>query len=139
MLFNRFFQPDIDPEPGRRARRGPVEPERGPPAADLDRDPAPAGRASLAATTGVDAAADVIKYLLAGADVVMTTQRCSGMAPACGRLLDGLSGWMVRKGYASVSELRGVLAVPAEADQARYERAGYVAAMRVANNAPGPW
>jgi dihydroorotate dehydrogenase (fumarate) len=45
-------------------------------------------------------------------------------------LLDGPSEWMARKGYASVGELRGLLAVPAEADQAAYERAGYVRAAR---------
>jgi dihydroorotate dehydrogenase (fumarate) len=54
-------------------------------------------------------------------------------------LLDGLSEWMVRKGHTSVSELRGLLAVPDRADQAGYERAAYVRAMRTANNAPGPW
>jgi len=33
-------------------------------------------------------------------------------------LLDGLSDWMARKGYASVGDLRGPLAVPADTDQA---------------------
>ena len=51
-------------------------------------------------------------------------------------LLDGLSGWMDRKGYTSVSELRGLLAVPADTDQAAYERAGYVRALRGANGFP---
>ena len=48
-------------------------------------------------------------------------------------LLDGLSAWMARKGFQSVDELRGMLAVPAAADRAAYERAGYVSAMREAN------
>jgi len=51
-------------------------------------------------------------------------------------LLDGLSQWMARKGYASVGELRGMLAVPAGTDPAAYERAGYVRALRRANRAP---
>jgi hypothetical protein len=51
-------------------------------------------------------------------------------------LLDGLSEWMARKGYASVSELRGILAVPADTDRAAYERTGYVRALRGANGAP---
>lgn len=54
-------------------------------------------------------------------------------------LLDGLAGWMARKGYASVDDVRGLLAVPAGTDQAAYERAGYVRAMRDANGAHRPW
>jgi len=96
--------------------------------------------ASLAGTTGVDGPSDVVKYLLAGADVVMTASALIRHGPEHAVvLLDGLSAWMVRKGYASVGEIRGLLAVPADADQVDYERAGYVGAMRVANNAPGPW
>jgi len=53
-------------------------------------------------------------------------------------LLDGLTAWMRRKGYASVGDLRGLLAVPADADQAACERAGYVRALRAANNGHGP-
>jgi dihydroorotate dehydrogenase (fumarate) len=57
-----------------------------------------------------------------------------------GELLDGLTRWMVRKGFQSVDALRGILSVPAEADQAAYERAGYVTAMRAANaGAYNPW
>jgi hypothetical protein len=43
---------------------------------------------------------------------------------------------MNRKGYTSVGELRGILAVPPDTDQAAYERAGYVRALRGANGAP---
>jgi hypothetical protein len=35
--------------------------------------------------------------------------------------------------------LRGLLSVPAGADEARYERAGYVTALRAANSHEGPW
>jgi dihydroorotate dehydrogenase (fumarate) len=142
VLFNRFLQPDIDPEElmvlprvnlsnpsdGRLPRawiallRGRI-------------------RASLAATTGVEVPADVARYLLAGADVVMTTSALLRHGPQHARvLLDGLSSWMVRKGFGSVDELRGMLAVPADADAAEYERAGYVSAMRAANaGAYAPW
>jgi dihydroorotate dehydrogenase (fumarate) len=54
-------------------------------------------------------------------------------------LLDGLSEWMARKGYAAVDEVRGILAVPDGTDQAAYERVGYVRALRAANGALGPW
>src|ERR1700722_14067594 len=141
VLFNRFLQPDIDPET-LTVR----------PAVDLS-SPAEARlprtwisllrnqlRASLAVTTGVEGPADVIKYLLAGADVVMTASALIRHGPQYAAvLLDGLAGWMTRKGYASVGDLRGMLAVPAGPDQAAYQRAGYVRAMRDADGAHRPW
>ncbi len=135
VLFNRFLQPDIDPDElailphvtlshpdeGRLPRtwiallRGRIT-------------------ASLAATSGVETAADVARYLLAGADVVMTTSALLRHgARYAADLLDGLERWMERKGFGTLHELRGMLAVPADADQAAFERAGYVAAMRAAN------
>jgi dihydroorotate dehydrogenase (fumarate) len=52
-------------------------------------------------------------------------------------LLDGLSAWMTRKGFSSVSAVRGLLAVPAAANAPALERAGYVSALRAANR--GQW
>ncbi|MGB6576971.1 MAG: dihydroorotate dehydrogenase-like protein [Streptosporangiaceae bacterium] len=141
VLFNRFLQPDIDPETLTVV-----------PAVDLS-SPAEARlprtwisilcqrvHASLAATTGVEGPADVAKYLLAGADVVMTASALIRHGPGhAAVLLDGLAEWMARKGYASVDDVRGLLAVPAGTDQAAYERAGYVRALRAANGARGPW
>ena len=141
VLFNRFLQPDIDPEIIAVV-----------PAVDLS-SPSEARlprtwisilrrrvRASLAATTGVEGPSDVVKYLLAGADVVMTASALLRHGPEhAAVLLDGLSEWMARKGYTSIGELRGILAVPADADQAAYERAGYVRALRAANSAHRPW
>ena len=49
-------------------------------------------------------------------------------------LLDGLAAWMARKGFAAVGEVRGLLAVPPGTDEAAYERAGYVSALRAANS-----
>ena len=142
VLFNRFLQPDIDPDTlsvvpavnlsspaeGRLARtwiallRGRVQ-------------------AALAATTGVEESADVARYLLAGADVVMTTSALLRHGPEHATvLLDGLSEWMARKGFAAVDELRGLLAVAPGTDEAAHERAGYVSVMRRANSsAYGPW
>jgi dihydroorotate dehydrogenase (fumarate) len=57
-----------------------------------------------------------------------------------GVLLDGLSDWMARHGFHTVDQPRGMLAVPAGIDQAEYERASYVSALRGANAAAyGPW
>ncbi len=90
--------------------------------------------ASLAATTGVEASADIAKYLLAGADVVMSASALLRHGPEYATvLLDGLSRWMARKGFQSVDELRGMLLVPQDADAAAYERTGYVTGLRAAN------
>ncbi len=141
VLFNRFLQPDIDLE---ALAVVPVVDLSHPAEARLPRTWISIlhGRlgASLAATTGVEAAADVIKYLLAGADVVMSTSALLRHGPDhAAVLLDGLCEWMTRKGFADVGELRGRLAVPPGADQAAYERAGYVSALRAADSSSGPW
>jgi dihydroorotate dehydrogenase (fumarate) len=141
VLFNRFLQPDIDPEQlevlpkvnlsspaDARVARTWIALLRG------------RVRASLAATSGVEVAADLARYLLAGADVVMTTSALLRHGPAyAAELVDGLSAWMTRKGFGTLDEVRGRLAVPA-ADPAAYERAAYVTAMRAANaGAYNPW
>jgi dihydroorotate dehydrogenase (fumarate) len=135
VLFNRFLQPDIDPEELAIVSR--VELSR-PADGRLPRAWIALlrgrVRASLAATTGVEDAADVARYLLAGADTVMTASALLRHGPQHARvLLDGLSAWMARKGFERVDELRGMLAVPAGADGAELQRAGYVEAMRAAN------
>ena len=135
VLFNRFLQPDIDvdtlavvptvglssPAEGRLSRtwiallHGRL-------------------RASLAATTGVETAEDIAKYLLAGADVVMSASALLRHGPGyAGALLESLTAWMQSKGFTALDDVRGMLAVPADADGSEYERSGYVAALRAAN------
>jgi dihydroorotate dehydrogenase (fumarate) len=142
VLFNRFLQPDINPDTLTVV-----------PAVELS-NPAEGRlsrtwiallhgrvRAALAATTGVEDTADVARYLLAGADVVMTTSALLRHGPTYATvLLDGLTAWMDRKGFTSVDELRGILAVAPGTDEAAHERAGYVSALRAANSSTyGPW
>jgi dihydroorotate dehydrogenase (fumarate) len=136
VLFNRFLQPDIDAETlavvSRVGLSNPAE-------ARLPRTWIALlhgrVRASLAATTGVDEPADVAGYLLAGADVVMTTSALLRHGPAYASvLLDGLSNWMTRKGFGAVDDVRGTLSVAPGGDEAALERAGYVGAMREANS-----
>jgi dihydroorotate dehydrogenase (fumarate) len=134
VLFNRFLHRDIDPETLSMVST-----------VDLS-NPAEARlprawiailrgrvRASLAGTTGVDGPADVVKYLLAGADVVMTASALlrhgAGYAQT---LLDGLAGWMARKGFSTVEELRGLLRMPVGTDLPAAERAGYIDVLTVA-------
>lgn len=89
--------------------------------------------ASLAATSGVETASDVIAYLLAGADVVMTTSALvrHGVGYA-GELLTGMQDWMARRGFASVAEMRGTLAAPAQTDGDFAARSDYMAALEEA-------
>ena len=80
------------------------------------------------------------KYLLAGADVVMTASALLRHGPGyTGVLVDELSRWMARKGFGTVGELRGLLSVPAGGDEAGYARASYVTALQEANRHVGPW
>jgi len=135
VLFNRFLQPDVDPD------RLSIESKIGLSTPVEGRLPRTwiallHGRVgcSLAATSGVETAADVAKFLLAGADVVMTASALlrHGVEYAMD-LLSGLTDWMTQKSFTSIDEVRGLLAVPREGDEAQFERAGYVAAMRNAN------
>ena len=141
VLFNRFLQPDIDPETLTvTLRPGLSTPAEGRLPRAWIALLAGRVRASLAATTGVETAADVASYLLAGADVVMTASALLRHGPGYANILLGeLSAWMARKGFGSVAEVRGLLAVPDGTDQAAYERAGYVTALEAANKGYGPW
>ena len=141
VLFNRFLQPDIDPETLTvSAPFGLSSPAEGRLPRTWIALLAGRVRASLGATTGVEDAADVARYLLAGADVVMTASALLRHGPGyAGTLLDGLSGWMARKGFAAVANARGLLSVPSGTDETAYERAGYVRALQAANLGHGPW
>lgn len=142
VLFNRFLHPDIDPESLQ------VVPGIGLSHAAEGRLPrtwiALLRRhleVSLAASTGVEDPDDLARYLLAGADVVMTASALLRHGAGHARLLlQGLAAWMARKGFDSLGEVRGLLAVPPGVDEASLERAGYVRALRAVDTSPnGPW
>ncbi len=82
---------------------------------------------SLAASTGVWTHAEVVKYLLVGADVVMTASSLLKHGPDhMGTLLNGLRQWMSDRGFDSIDDLRGRLAVSRRhADPAAFMRAHY--------------
>ena len=111
VLFNRFYQPDIDP--ATLSIQTSLELSR----PSEMRLPlfwigvlADRINASLASTIGVEMARDVIKYLLAGADVVMTTSALlrhgSGHVQV---LTDGLMDWLASRGLSSADAIRGKL------------------------------
>jgi dihydroorotate dehydrogenase (fumarate) len=128
VLFNRFYEPDIDLVRLQLQR-------------DLELS-TPAEirlpllwiavlsgqlRASLAATTGVDTAGEVIKYLLAGADAVMTTSALLRHGINHMKvLLDGVMQWMDARGLDEVSDVRGMMSQRRINDPTAFERANYI-------------
>jgi len=135
VLFSRFLQTDIDPETFTVSTgfRLSVPAEAALPRAWISRLRGLV-RCSLAATTGVETAVDVAAYLLAGADVVMSTSALLRHGPDHARvLLDGLQAWMDRMGFTSVAQVRGLLAKSAGGGPA-YGRAGYLSAIEQATH-----
>ena len=82
---------------------------------------------SLAASTGVDSSAEVVKYLLAGADVVMTTSAL--LRHGVGHLkvlLAGLTDWLTAQDITTLSDIRGRMSQRMLKDPVAYERANYI-------------
>jgi dihydroorotate dehydrogenase (fumarate) len=129
VLFNRFYQPDIDletlgveatvslshPSEVRLPLRWigilrPLLPE-----------------VSLAATSGVHSGAEVVKVLLAGADVAMMTSALLRHGPAHAAVVQAeLSAWLSENEYASVRQMRGSVSYRTAADRSSYERSQYI-------------
>jgi dihydroorotate dehydrogenase (fumarate) len=113
VLFNRLYQPDIDLV--RLGWRNEVALSS---AAEIrlgllwiSELSGRVSQASLAASTGVESADEVVKYLLAGADAVMTTSALLRHGPAHLRILvDGLSAWLASREFSSVAAIRGLMA-----------------------------
>ncbi len=82
---------------------------------------------SLAATRGVHSAEEAIKYLMAGADAVMTT---SGVLKRglsfFEKLRNELIAWMEERGYESVAQMKGSMSHKNCADPSAFERANYM-------------
>jgi dihydroorotate dehydrogenase (fumarate) len=128
VLFNRFYQPDFD-----------IESRTVAPAIALS-TPSEIrlpllwisllyGRvsASLAATTGVHGPVEAIKYLMAGADVVMSTAALLQQGPPFfARLLADMTTWMEQKGYTSVSQMRGSMSQQSVMDSSAFVRGNYI-------------
>ena len=128
VLFNRFYQPDID-----LASLSPLTNLQLSTKAEI-RLPllwtaVLAGRVemSLAASTGVESWEEVVKYLLAGSDVVMTTSALLRHgADYISTLVEGLVAWMQSRGYTALDEIRGSLSQRKVADPTAFERANYI-------------
>lgn len=86
---------------------------------------------SLAATGGIHTVADVMKMLLAGADV---THLCSALlknGPGyIATLLAEMEEWMEEHEYASISQLKGSASQRHAVDSAAFERCNYLQVLR---------
>lgn len=128
VLFNRFYQPDIDPEAlevkprlvlstsdeGRLVLRWLALLRNGLPG-------------SLAATTGIHTVEDVVKALLAGADVtMMASTLIRNGVEHLGVLEEGLVGWLADHGYDSVEQMKGSMSQATAPDPSAFERLNYM-------------
>jgi dihydroorotate dehydrogenase (fumarate) len=127
VLFNRFYQPDID-----------IRTMRASPQAELSTS----GelllrlrwiailhgrvRPSLAVSGGVATPADGIKALLAGADVVQMVSALLRHGPAfVATMRRGLEDWLAWH-KASLDEMKGAVSLETKRDPAAFERAHYI-------------
>ncbi|MDR9365692.1 MAG: dihydroorotate dehydrogenase-like protein [Balneolaceae bacterium] len=128
VLFNRFYQPDIDLE------NLEVLPSLAPSSSFEKRLPLrwiamlrPFLKCSLAATTGIHTAHDVIKMILAGADVAMMASVLLYKGPDVLRTMEKeIKLWMEEKEYTSLEELKGAMSASSVAEPSTFERANYI-------------
>lgn len=132
VLFNRFYQPDLDLE------KLEVVPRLVLSTSEELRLPLRwiailRGRveASLAATSGVHTRDDVLKVLLAGADVAMLASALLRHGPRHLQSLEQeIAEWLAAREYQSVEQLKGSLCQRSVADPEAFERANYVRALK---------
>jgi dihydroorotate dehydrogenase (fumarate) len=134
VLFNRFYQPDLDLE-----TRDVV------PRLELSRSwelrlpvrwiallrPQLTRAVSLAATSGVHAGTGVVMSLMAGADVAMMTSALLRNGPGHVATVEAeLRAWLADHEYESVAELRGSASAGTVRDPSAFERANYMRSIR---------
>ena len=133
VLFNRFFQPEIDVESLEMAPRLELSTSE-----DLRlrirwlgllRDQV---NLSLACGGGVHTPADIVKSLLAGADAVQVVAALLIRGPGrLGELLKGLTEWMEAHEYDSVEQMIGALSLRNCPDSEAYERGNYLKTLQL--------
>jgi dihydroorotate dehydrogenase (fumarate) len=128
VLFNRFYQPDIDIE-----KLQVEESLRLSTAAELPLRlrwlAALSGRvqASLAVTGGVQNGLDAVKAVMAGADVVQVVSTLMRYGPESMRtLVREMQQWMKGHGWNSLVEMKGSMNLTQCPDPEAYERANYM-------------
>jgi len=82
---------------------------------------------SLAACSGIQTAQDVVKLLLAGADVTMMASALLRRGPAhLKHLLGGLLTWLDENEYQSIKEMKGSMSQAMSPNPGAFERANYM-------------
>ncbi len=88
-------------------------------------------KASMAATSGIHTAEDVLKMIMVGADV---TQLCASLfqngIEHIKTLIDGMNQWMEEHEYESVKQMKGSMSHKSVAEPAAYERANYMKVLK---------
>jgi len=128
VLFNRFYQPDIDVENLQVAETLHLSSSDELPLR-LRWVAALSGRlrADLAVTGGVHTAMDAVKCLMAGAHAVQLVSALLRQGPDLMRVLRAdLEHWMEEHRWDSVGEMRGNMNLQRCPDPAAYERANYM-------------
>jgi len=136
VLFNRFYQPDLD-----------IETLEVLPTLDLSTSAELRlplrwtallyGRikADLALTTGVHTATDVVKATMAGANVTMLASELIAHGPArAAEIAADLEQWLVKYEYTSIKQMRGSMSQQNVAEPTAFERANYMKALQSFDN-----
>ncbi len=128
VLFNRFFQPEIDIDKEEYFYPWELSGEKdymmalrfaGLLYGNLD--------GSICASRGIHSSEDVIKMILAGADAVQVVSTIYKNSPSVVTdILTGLNEWMEKKEYKSLADFRGKLSRKNMKDPFTYQRAQYV-------------
>ncbi|MFN0006687.1 MAG: dihydroorotate dehydrogenase-like protein [Planctomycetota bacterium] len=128
VLFNRFYQPDIDVENLEVLRTLRLS------------DPSELNlrlrwlailrgnvRCSLAASGGIHGGLDAVKAVMAGADAVQMVSAVLRHGPqALGRARNEMHEWMLSHEYVSVTQMRGSMSLERCPDPRAFERANYI-------------
>jgi len=131
VLFNRFYQPDIDLD------ELDVKPGVELSTSYANRLPMRwigvlygKVKASLAATSGIHTAEDVLKLTMVGADVTMMCSALLMHGPEyISKVLKDLERWMKEHEYESIEQMKGSLSHKSIAEPSAYERANYMKAL----------
>ena len=134
VLFNRFYQPDLDLESLEVVNK-----------VELSRSwelrlplrwlailrPQLGHEFGLAATSGIESGTDAIKAIMTGADVLAITSALLRRGPGYLRTIEAeLVAWMEAHEYVSVDQMRSSATTATVANPSVFERANYMAAIR---------
>jgi dihydroorotate dehydrogenase (fumarate) len=134
VLFNRFYQPDLDLDAldvvPRLELSQPWE-MRLPVRWIAILRPQLGVDVSIAASSGVHTGTDVVKGLMVGADVVMMTSALLRYGPEHIATVEAeLRAWMTEHEYTSVEQLRGSASQATAENPSAFERANYMQTLR---------